>query len=150
MIPKDYRYKNLSVQGKLTTGKLSVSQNRSEMSASIVAVGNTIFKRVFSPEELPDPDDFYASVDYTLYIDSSRSMIGDRLSLFFVTPFRPLDGDDSEANLRIVMPESIYLVTCGEPFPVVTDNYRIYYQNRRFLLRFVFNGEKFVSSNDTY
>lgn len=148
MIPSDSKYKNLSVQGKLTTGKLSVSQYRSEMSASIVAVGNTIFKRVFTPEELPDPSDFYGSVEYTLNIDSSRSRIGDRLSLFFVTPFRPFQGE-SEAYVRIFMPQSIYLISCGTTDPLATDNYRIFYPNKRFLLRFVFNGEKFVCSNDT-
>ena len=149
MIPSDSKYKNLSVQGKLTTGKLSVSQYRSEMSASIVAVGNTIFKRVFTPEELPDPSDYFGSVEYTLNIDSSRSRIGDRLSLFFETPFRSYEGG-SEANIRILMPQSIYLISCGEPIPFATDNYRIFWPNKRFLLRFVFNGEKFVSSNDTY
>lgn len=150
MIPKDFQYKNISVSGKLVTGKLSVPQfTQSEMSATIAPIGpNTIFKRIFTTAELPDPNQGDSVVDYTITIDTKSSQVGDRLLLFFVTPFLPNDGPYSGAALRIVMPNSVFVTACAPPYQN-TSSYKIYHQSKRFLLNLVFNGEKFINTVDS-
>lgn len=144
MVPRDMQYTNLTVGGILATGKLSYSELKLQsLTANIVAVGNnTMFRKIFTTEELTAPA-MEKFVNYSITVDSTNSKVGDRLSLFFVTPFPKKTG--SALNINFIG-NNVYISNCGdESIP----NLKIIPSNSRFMVYFVYTGNEFINTSDT-
>jgi len=137
MVPRDFCYKNLSVAGRLATGKLTFE---TQTQTNIVASGpNTIFKKTFSMSDF----DSAGLLDFNISIDATRSILGDQVSCFFVVP----SGDYT--LLRIHFSDNVYITSEGETNPEICKSYTINPPNTRFLLNMVYSGDKFINTNDT-
>ena len=136
MVPRDSRFKNMSVSGVMATGKLSENELVNS-SYNIIASGiNTIRRFVFTTEQLAVSNQTLIDIS----VDATRSKKGDQLSIFFVTPF---PGTNS---MKVTFTSNnVFLTQCG---PTLSNTYTIYFRNSRFLLNFVYNGESFINCQD--
>ena len=145
MVPRDIRYNNLTVNGVLATGKLTYSELKlASLTTNIIASGpNTLFKKNFTTDELTLPGPGPNNVIYTITVDTTNSKLGDRLNLFFVTPFPA-----STNFLQLQFPGNNVLISkAGEP---VSNSYSIIRTNSRFLINLVYTGNEFLNTDDTY
>lgn len=136
MVPRDSRFKNMTVSGIMATGKLSENELLNS-SYNIIASGiNTIHRLVFSTDQLAVSNPTLVNIS----VDASRSKKGDQLSIFFVTPFPATN------NMIVTFTSNnVFLTQCG---PRLYNVYSIFHQNTRFLLNFVYNGESFINCQD--
>lgn len=138
MVPRDSRFKNMTVSGIMATGKLSVDKLVNS-SYRIIASGiNTIHRLVFTTEQLSVSNPTLVDIS----VDANRSKIGDQLSVFFVTPF-------PATNYMTVTftSNNVLLSQCGA---ALSNAYDIYSENTRFLLNFVYDGNSFINCQDSF
>jgi hypothetical protein len=145
MVPRDVQYNNLTVGGVLATGKLTYSELKlASLTTNIIASGPyTLFKKAFTTDELTLPGPGPNNVNYTITVDTTNSKLGDRLNLFFVTPFPTTTN-----FLNLQFPgNNVYISEAGNP---ETNSYGILGTNSRFLLTFVYTGNQFINTDDNF